>query len=255
MSRGVTWLHLSSLCIVFLTISGFSLKLFEFPLEIKSILLLRGFLNVNSVGQPSRSISFTWARFSGEMWSFTADSVLWASRVYPVYYPPKKCTNLPGSSPKMDHCHACHLNQRCVDVFLLFIVIVCSMRGEKLICSHLNNFGVTVEEFSLINPSFFRLWERWCSLTTVLITFSIDSSDTRYHLSKAGFIRVKSKFGSMVSWSYLFLLETIEWSKSWPKTFFMCVKNMFLLFCSFNNNCFVQSVGLCQYYWQVTCLL
>ncbi len=47
------------------------------------------------------------------------------------------------------------------------------------------------------------------------MTFNIDSSDTWYHLSKAGFIRGNSKFGS--SLIKPFFLETMELSKFWPK--------------------------------------
>ncbi len=85
-----------------------------------------------------------------------------------------------------------------------------------MIHSHLDTFGIIIKKLLLINCRFFRSWEeRWCSLTTVMMTFSINSSNTRYHLSKAGFTQGKSKFGS--SLILPFFLETIEWSQSWPK--------------------------------------
>ncbi len=66
MSRGMPWQYPSSLFIVFLTIFGLMLKLFELPLKIISILLLISFSNINTAEKPSRSICFMWVRSLGE---------------------------------------------------------------------------------------------------------------------------------------------------------------------------------------------
>ncbi len=82
--------------------------------------------------------------------------------------------------------------------------------------THFNTFGIIVEKVLSSRPSFFKLQgNRWCSLITVVMTFSINNSDTRYHLSKVCFIREQLKSGSCLVLP--FFLETIEWSNSEPK--------------------------------------
>ena len=72
---GTRWLYLSSLFIVFFTMSGVLLKLFELPRDIISILLLSRSLKVSSAGQPSNRMCSICARSLGETWSRTAQRV------------------------------------------------------------------------------------------------------------------------------------------------------------------------------------
>ncbi len=156
-SRGTTWLYLSSLFFVFLTISGLSLKLLEFLLEIISILLLSAFLNIYSVGWPSRSICFMWARSSGEMWSLTTDKVLWTLWEYPLYSPPRKHTNLPGSNPKWI------IASFTISTWDVSMQSCClqlyqgSWSGWKSMRTHFNTFGIIAEKVLSSRCSLFKL--------------------------------------------------------------------------------------------------
>ncbi len=82
--------------------------------------------------------------------------------------------------------------------------------------THFNTFGIIIEKVLLSRCIVFKLQgNKWCSLITVVMTFSFDKLDTRYHLLKEGFIREQLYSGSC---SILpFFLETIEWTKSEPK--------------------------------------
>ncbi len=77
MYRGTMLLYLSSLSIIFMTMPGFLLKFFEFPLEVISILLLSGSSIVYFSGQPFKRICFMWAGSSGDMWSLITGKVFW----------------------------------------------------------------------------------------------------------------------------------------------------------------------------------
>ncbi len=82
--------------------------------------------------------------------------------------------------------------------------------------THFNTFGIIVEEVLLSRHSFFKmLGNRRCSLITVIMTFSINTLDTWYHLLKEGFIKEQIKSGSCLILP--FFLETIQWSNSEPK--------------------------------------
>ena len=123
-SMGTMWLYLSSLFIVFLTTSGFSLKLFELPWDIISILLLSGSWKVSSVGQPSNWIRSICARSLGETWYLTSLRVPWTSQKYPVYSPPKIDTNkFSGINAKVNYCSAGHVDSSSIDTFLLLEVV------------------------------------------------------------------------------------------------------------------------------------
>jgi hypothetical protein len=82
--------------------------------------------------------------------------------------------------------------------------------------THLKTFGIIVEKVLSNRHSFFKLQgNRWCSLITVVMIFSTDNLDTRYHLLKEDFIQEQLKPGSCLILP--FFLETIEWSNSEPK--------------------------------------
>jgi hypothetical protein len=56
--------------------------------------------------------------------------------------------------------------------------------------THFNIFGIIVEKVLLSRHIFFKLQNnRWCSLITIVMIFSIDYLNTQYRLLKEGFIR------------------------------------------------------------------